>query len=180
MTATLRYLGPQVVRISAPAMRDIIVRTLVNSSRNRGRALCNDLPFLELPQGARLEPSQSLTDVYTLEAAALPIELTFWLGSPDGRVLHPSPLFMIPGVTVESWCVDLLHGWVLGPLGKLVGLCIHLFLLSRVFHPTSQYLYAINKNQLALQHLKSTLKEHYKRVKVNDPTWHSKHSEVQL
>ena len=180
MTATLSYLGSKVVPVRAEAIRNIIVSTLINSSRYRGRALSKALDFLGLPEGARLEPSGSLLDVYSLETVALPIDLEFWVGSPDGRILHQSPLFMIPGVGISSWCIDLLHGWVLGPLGKLIGLCIHLFLMTLIFHPTSQHLSAENKHKIALQHLKANLKEHYKRAKIDDPTWHSKHSEVQL
>ena len=180
MTATLSYLGSKVVRVRAEAIRNIIVSNLINSSRYRGRALSKALDFLGLPAGARLEPSGSLLDVYSLETVALPIDLEFWVGSPDGRILHQSPLFMIPGVGICSWCIDLLHAWVLGPLGKLIGLCIHLFLMTLIFHPTSQHLSAANKNKIALQHLKANLREHYKRAKIDDPTWHSKHSEVQL
>ena len=168
------------MRVISESIRHIIVRNLVNSTRYRGRALGCDLDFIRLPDGARLEPSRSLPDVYKLEDVALPIDLTFWVGSPGGRVLHHSPLFIIPGLTIKSWCVDLLHAWVLGPLGKMVGLSIHLFLASGVCTPSSNYLSADNKKRLAMVHMKATLKEHYKRVKGDDPTWAVKHSEVQL
>ena len=180
MIATFLDLVSKVVPVRAEAIRRVIVANLVNSSKYRGRALPDGLRYLGLPEGARLEPSRSLPDVYDLETVALPIDLTFWVGSPDGRVLHHSPLFMILGVTIASWCVDLLHGWVLGPLGKMIGLCIHLFLLTRVFTPKTNYLNGEDKNRFAMLHIKATLKEHYKRVKGDDPEWHSKHSEVQL
>jgi hypothetical protein len=156
----------------------VIIRHLVNSTRYRGRSLSVELGFLGLPEGARLEPSRLLPDVYNLEICALPIELTFWVGSPDGRVLHDSPLFMVPGVTINSWCVDLLHAWVLGPLAKMIGLAIHLFLATGIFAPSSQYLQAEHRHKLSMLHIKTKLKEYYARNHRQDPDWIKKHSEV--
>ena len=137
-----------------------------------------ELSFLGLPEGARLEPSCALPDVYRLEQSELPIDITFWVGPPDGRAIHSSPLFGIPGVTIRSWCVDLLHAWVMGPLAKMIGLALHLFLMSGIFTPSSHHLTAHDKRRLALIHLRTKLKEHYARVHRDDPNWNQKHSEV--
>jgi hypothetical protein len=151
---------------------------LVSSTKHRGRALAVALDFLGLPQGARLEPSRSLVDVYALEQAKLPIELTFWVGPVDGRILHNTPLFSIPGVNVMSWCVDLLHGWVLGPLARHIRLCLHLFLESGVFTPISPQLSADHRKVLAMLDIRAKMMDHYRRIKRADPTWGSKHSQV--
>ena len=170
--------GAKVLHVRSASIKIVIIRNLVNSTRYRGRSLSCELEYLGLPNGARLEPTRALPDVYRLEECELPIDLVFWVGSPDGRVLHNSPLFSIPGITVRSWCVDLLHAWVLGPLAKMIGLSLHLFLLTGLFTPSSNYLTAENKKRLALLHLKTKLKEHYARVQGDDPTWNRKHSEV--
>lgn len=158
----------------------MVCRNLVYSTVHRGRALAVPLEDWGLPLGARIEPSPCLMDVANLdEETALPIKLTFWVGGSDGRVLHESPLLtMVPGVTVQSWNVDLLHAWVLGCLARFIGLCIHLFVRSGIWTPKSVHLGSEQKKKLALLHLKTELLDHYARRRKADPEFVKKHSEA--
>ena len=78
-----------------------------------------------LPAGSRLEPSPNLPDVADFEVALCPFQARFFVGSDRSRWLHNCPLFeVIPNFTFDSWGIDLLHTWCLGPLAGFVGLCL--------------------------------------------------------
>lgn len=157
----------------------LICRNLVYSTNYRGRALAVPLDRWGLQVGARLEPGPSLMDIASLEEATLPIQVTFWVGGSEGRVLHESPLLtLVPGITVQSWNIDLLHAWVLGCLARFIGHCIHFFLRSGIWTPTSIYLDSEQKKKLAIRHLKTMLLDHYARRRREDPDFARKHSEV--
>lgn len=169
----------QVIDINTPVELYEICRNLVYSSYHRGRALAVDLESWDLPLGARLEPSPLLMDVASLDEAEVPIQVVFWVGGTEGRVMHESPLLtLVPGVTVQSWNIDLLHAWVLGCLARFIGMAIWFFLRSGIWTPKSAYLDTDQKRKLAIAHLKSELLLFYARQRKADPDWPKKHSEV--
>ena len=169
----------QVIKINTLDERYEICRNLVYSTYHRGRALAVGLESWDLPLGARLEPSPSLMDVASLDEAKVPIQVVFWVGGTEGRVMHESPLLtLVPGVTVQSWNIDLLHAWVLGCLARFIGMCMWFFIRSGIWSPKSAYLDTEHKRRLAILHLKSELLDFYARQKKADPEWPKKHSEV--
>jgi hypothetical protein len=118
-------------------------------------------------------------DVASLEEADLPIQVTFWVGGSEGRILHESPLLtLVPGVTVQSWNIDLLHAWVLGCLARFIGMCFWFFLRSGIWSPNSVHLDSEQKRKIAISHLKSELFGFYARQKKANPNWRKMHSEV--
>lgn len=157
-----------------------ITSKLVSSTKHRGRILVSAVRVggVELPAAARLEPSESLMDVFELESATVPLSVSFWTGGADGRIMHASPLFKIPGIDITSWNIDLLHAWVLGPLGKYIGLALISFLDSGIFEPRVSHLLFEHRRELAIVHIKSLLGEHYQDMRREDPYWQTKHSQA--
>ena len=64
---------------------------------------------------ARLKPSAALPDVGSFEKQQCPFQCIFFRAVEHARVLHISPLLQIPGVSLGSWCIDLLPSWHYGP-----------------------------------------------------------------
>jgi hypothetical protein len=87
------------------------------------------------------------------------------------------PLFKIPGVTVESWVVDVMHAWHLGDLLIFNAACIWFVLRCGTFAPQSASLDAEDQYRVALLRIKSELHNHYK-LKRKDAQWQKLHSEV--
>ena len=169
----------QVINVNTLDERSEICRNLVYSTYHRGRALAVGMESWDLPLGARLEPSPLLMDVASLDEAKVPIQVIFWVGGTECKVQHESPLLtLVPGVTVQSWNIDLLHAWVLGCLARFIGMCIWFFLRSGIWSPKSAYLGTEQKRRLAIIHLKAELFDFYARQKKADPEWPKKHSEV--
>ena len=62
----------------------------------RGLALSEDIPFLNLRKGDRLEPSEGLWDTHTffeLTDDALPVRVCFWCRTEETLCLHRCPLY---------------------------------------------------------------------------------------
>ena len=112
-----------------------IPRNLEYNRDARGRHLVRDvdLPQLRLRKGWRLEPSRSLPDVAQFEFQAVPFEATFWVAPRTARLTHSCPLYLLEGVSHNSWSIDLMHAWHSGPLQQLVSLAIHTCISSGVF-----------------------------------------------
>ena len=155
-----------------------LVRNLEYNRNCRGRALTRDLQELGLRKGSRLEPSPSLPDVSMLEMMPLPLEVTFWVGPQNGRLTHGCPLFLLEGVTQDSWGIDLLHAWHLGPLQQFVSLCIHTLLNSGLFAPRARNLDAADVRELSLLAIKAKLFQFYQTLRTDDPSWREKGSEA--
>lgn len=162
--------------METPGLKKWIETKLVS---RKGRVLQTGIPQLGLPQGARLEPSPDLQDVFGLEAKRVPLRIHFWVGPEGGRVKHASPLFWIPGVTVQSYCVDLLHCLVLGPLAKYIALTLRMFIKSGIFSPQQAHLLdSEDVQRIALQHIKSLLRIHYRRKRRESQEWQKQRSEI--
>ena len=128
----------KVIQIKTPEHKMLIIQSLVYSENLGGRGLTEAIPAFSLPVGARLEPSPELLDIADFETLELPCIVIFWVN--ERRLIHESPLVRIPGVGHDSWRIDLLHAWQLGPLERYVGASFNLFLNSGVFFPNSSYL----------------------------------------
>ena len=109
------------ITISSDEVRSQAFRVLRDSAKPRGCVLLQDLPTLHLCKGDRLEPGEELLNVAMFEITQTPFNAVFWRSTRVGRVLHESPLVQIEGFGVQSWAIDLLHSWHLGPAGVFIG-----------------------------------------------------------
>ncbi|CAE6971965.1 unnamed protein product [Symbiodinium sp. CCMP2592] len=174
---TLREFTKVVPIPDAETMRTI-TRHLEYKKATLGRALVCDLPQLGLRKGWRLEPCPGLPDVGQFEFTPLPFDCTFWVGPEDGRLTHGCPLFDIPGLTWESWAIDIMHSWHLGPLQQLVSLTLHFCIGSGLFAPKTIHLNASDRQQMSLLVIKSELFLFYQQLRELDPEWKRKGTEA--
>ena len=137
--------------------------------------------LLGLPKFARLEPSSTLQDVGLFETQAVPFTCTWYIAGPNGRVLHISPLLQIPGVTLDSWCIDLLHTWHYGPMSTFLIFAIRALLHTDLYRSgNATWLDQEENEKLALLALRSELWMFYKERRAEDPNWSKRGSEAGL
>ena len=144
----------------------------------RGRYLRDQDIELGLPKFARLEPSIDLPDISWFEKLEVPFKATFFIASLRTRVIHKCCLFEIPGVTMQSWAIDLLHAWHLhGPIASYIGLSLHSLLKSGLLMNNTPGLDNEEQMRLALMHLKSHMWMYYKNKRA-DEHWKRTGTEV--
>ena len=147
--------------------------------RGRGRCLQKAFDELGLPKMARLEPSTLMPDVGSFEQQQCPFSCIFYVAGEHGRVLHVSPLFQIPGVSLSSWCIDLLHTWHYGPMSTYLTFAIRALLSTEIYKPgNSAVLDKEENDKLCLMALKAELWMFYKHRRATDKEWSKKGSEV--
>ena len=156
------------IRITSPETIRMITPQLEYKYKRRGRALVRDLPALGLRRGARLEPTAALPDVGMFEHTPLPFEATFWVGPEGARLTHSCVLFKIPGVSLDTWAIDIMHTWHLGPIQQLVSLALHFCINSGIFAPRTQNLDASDMQEMSLLTIKSELFLFYKEIRESD------------
>jgi len=159
------------VLIPSPEILNEICNLLVFRKDCRGRCLSNKYPKAALHKYDRLIPTKELLDVSKFEDVELPCLAKFWRMSKTDRLCHDCPLFDVPGVTVDSWVIDLLHSWALGPLAVFIAWVIMFIVKTGVFHPTSDCIDSKMKDELAMQCVKALLKVHYKKKHAENPQW---------
>ena len=76
---------------------------------------------------------------------------------------------MITGFSYDDWVIDVLHGWVLGPVSGLAGKSLQFCVKSGIFTPTSVYLDSSDRDRLAMLHIKTLLSVHYEHKRKTDP-----------
>ena len=146
----------------------------------RGRCLKQNFPLLGLKRGWRLEPTSSLPDVGDFANQRCPFSCVFYTGGKDGRVLHLSPFLQIPGVTMDTWCVDVLHTWHYGPMSTFIAHSLRHLLQSQVYRPSTSDLDKEEADKLALLTLRAELWSYYKRRRETDDdgSWRAKGAEA--
>ena len=126
----------QVVTIPSSLVRRQISRASRFKSDKWGRTLVKDVIFgdVNLPAGFRLDPTRCLPDVARFDSMPTPFEATFWdCRQPKQlRLLHESPVFLIPGASFALWCIDILHTWHLGPCAAYIAFVIWFIICSKV------------------------------------------------
>lgn len=169
----------QEVTIADTETQQKIYRLLVYRRTARGRTLQAAFPTLGLPRGSRLEPSAALPDVGLFESLETPFTCKFYIGGERGRVLHDSPFLRIPGVTLESWNIDLLHTWHCGPLSTYITITLRKLLTETdIWKPSIAGLDKEELSKLSLLCLRAELQTHYKLRRQSDPEWSKKGSEA--
>jgi len=170
----------KVIRISTEDHKKVVLEKLKYQPKKSGpggRMLIGDIPELGLKRGDRLEPTDFLDNVANFVDMIPPFDVCFFTGLSTNRILHISPLFSIPGVSFDSWCIDLLHAWHLhGPLAAYIGTALHAVLSNNCFLEL-EGLDAEEKVRLGMLHLKSHLWQYYKN-KRQDPNWQKTGTEV--
>lgn len=155
-----------------------IARNLEYGTADRGRHLIADLPRFGLQKGWRVEPSRSLPDVSQLENQQIPVRVVFWTAARNARLTHMCPLFSLEGLTQDTWSIDIMHTWHLGPMQQFISLAIHSFIASGVFSPRAANMEAADVRELALLAIKAELFQFYRQLRRDDPAWKEKGSEV--
>ena len=165
------------VLVDSLAMRSKITRSLRYRQQFLGRGLIHPIPELSLRVGDRLVPTELLTDVASFDTQVPPFRVRFWRMLPEDRVLFDSPLFLLPGITIETHGVDSLHCWALGPVCAFVSLSIWFLISTPLYAPHMAGCGPEDVVRVGLLRIKNKLWQHYK-VKRNDPHWRKKGSEI--
>ena len=130
-----------------------------------------DVPSLNLRKYDRMVPTIVVSNVAMFETISVPFVVIFWRMCKQDRVFHECPLLTgILGVSYDSWYLDGLHTWALGPVSALVHLILVFCVRSRVFGPLSKTLDKDDIDRLAVLHIKSLLMDYYKR-RSKDTDW---------
>ena len=88
------------------------------------------------------------------------------------------PLFRLPGVSLDTWAIDVMHTWHLGPIQQLVSLSLHFCLESGLWAPMSSGIDAADKKEISLMGIKTELFAFYKELREGDSEWRRKGTEV--
>ena len=135
-----------------------------------------DFPKLGLKKFSRLIPTRDLQDVAGFEFKETPFSASFWVLSLEGRLVHDCPLMDAPGIGLEMWSLDIMHGWHLGPLQQLVSMSLNYCLETSLWAPPT-LLDAEERRRLGLLAIKAELHQWYKLQRL-DPEWRAKGSEA--
>ena len=165
------------IRVDTREMHSDIKRSLRYKKRFIGRGLINDLPLYGLIKGDRLEATPAILDVALFDECVPPFDCIFWRMAKEDRVLHASPLFLIPGLSTQTHGGDVLHTWALGPVSADVALAIWWLVKSPAFRVSIPGLDEADEIRLSLHRIRDKLWEHY-RFKRSDPHWRTKGTEI--
>ena len=130
-----------------------IFQLLQYNKKHRGRALTKSVPELGLLKGHRLMASPDMPNVADFELREVP----FRIGGLHDRVLHDNPLLMVEGFGLQSFSIDLMHTWHLGPTQPLVSLALHCCLDAQILNPNAFSLNAADRQKVGLMAIKSEL-----------------------
>jgi hypothetical protein len=151
-----------IVNVPDIATRVMITRNLRYKAKFIGRGLKQNLVLqdgtetIHLMKGDRLEPSLAMRDVSDFESRIPPFSVEFWRMFPEDRLVHNSPLFMIPGLGIDTHGPDTLHQWCLGPVCNFIPLALWFLVGSSVYSPAIDYLSTEGCAKIALMRIKKT------------------------
>jgi hypothetical protein len=165
------------VCVLTPEMHSDLKRALRYRKKFIGRGLKEHLDAYSLRRGDRLEPTKGLPDVAQFESMVPPFWVVFWRCTDEDRLIHESPLFTIPGLSVQSQGPDVLHYWALGPVAAFVALVIWWLITTPLFAVKVEGLSTEDETRLALFKIRSKLWKYYK-IKRSDEHFRRKGSEV--
>ena len=151
---------------------------MIYRRKTRGRSLSKAFPALGPAKGSRLEPSAAMPDLALFESMTTPFVCQFYVGSEHGRVLHDSPFLRIPGVSLATWNIDLLHTWHFGPLSTYITVTLRRLLDTDIWKPSIVGLDKEELSKLSLLCMRAELQSHYKLRRQADPNWSKKGSEA--
>ena len=124
--------------IDSNRLRSSIANKLGYRKKYRGRVLLEDVPELGLKRWSRLMPTRDLQDVASFEFTKTPFDVSWWVLSTEGRLVHDCPLMSVGGIGLETWSLDIMHSWHLGPLQQLVSLSLNYCLDTSLWAPPTK------------------------------------------
>ena len=160
-------------------MQKDVLNALRYDSRFLGRGLIHDIPALGLLANDRLEPCLELNDIATFEVQTPPFVCRFWrMDLRHDRLLHATPIFEnIPGLSVKSIAIDLLHTWHLGGMADYIAFVFWFLIKSRVYTSIA-HLSKDDDYKVALLKLKAEMWAYYKQRDKDDFDFRTKGSRV--
>ena len=172
-----RVVSNKEVTIPDDGVRREITALLRYGKAGRGRSLKQAYGPLALKRGCCLEPSPqhpNVADFNEREYRSLALSKT---GGKHGRELHCSPFLGMPGVTLETWCVDILHTRHFGPMSKYFTFTLQQLLTTPVWKPGTEGLEKEDEQKLSLYALRAEMWAFYKRKRA-DPEWQKRGTEA--
>lgn len=163
--------------MTSTELRTQVFRKLAYKKKLRGRALLSDLPNLGLRKNSRLMPTPWMPDVAQFEFTQVPFTSHWWVGPADARLVHDCPLLDLTGVGLETFSLDIMHSWHLGPVQLLVSLTLNFCIDSGLWAPSTIGQDAQDRRRVSLQGIKAELYQFY-RDQRQDADWRGKGSEV--
>ena len=105
------------------------------SGGSRGRALAQSCPRLNLERGDRVEPSDALQDVGSIEDVGRPVTLTMWRVADETLTRHRNPYFQedLGALPQSSLTVDTLHCLYLGVMNVWCKVALWLLLTCGIY-----------------------------------------------
>ena len=120
----------------------------------------------------RLHPSVELFDDADFETRPVPFSCEVWrLGrQPAGdRLQHATPLLRVECLILESWALDILHSWYLGPLPRYEAYVLWFILRSNCFGVALPWLSTDDIQHLNMSQVRYKLTASYKRRASEEP-----------
>ena len=108
----------------------------------------------------------------------LPLVATFWRTSTAVRLVHYSPIMDIQGVGPDSYAIDILHTWALGPVTRIIAYIFWFVLDNNIWGQDLPYLGMDDCRQLGILRLRAEMWLYYRSRRQRDPDWKHKGSEV--
>jgi hypothetical protein len=137
----------------------------------------SDIDVFRLKKGDRLIPCSGMPDTALFEGLKVPFTVSFFRYDKNSRLTNISPLFRVPGFTLDKLAIDLLHSWHLGGVSEFVGEVLW-FMIHCGFYTRGLNAPAADVQQVALLKLKADLWAYYHRRSQSDPEFRSTGSRV--
>jgi len=148
-------------------IRASLRRTL--HTKKMGRVIIANIDRFALLRGDVLVPSPDLADTFALESITVyPTRIMFWRGKAATFATRRNPLMSVIGITLKTFCIDVLHCVWLGV--AQVWLVFALWLLIQ----GNPFSFALPggglRNELSMERLRDELIQYYKRRAVAKET----------
>jgi hypothetical protein len=164
--------------VSSAAILERLLKKLRFDDSIGGIGLLEAFPELKLPAGSRLLEDASVTDLHSLHMLQVPAQLTFFNSKGDHGLNFICPLFSIPGFSIESLSLDMMHIMDLGVTQYLVGTVFRKVVTSNFAR--SRALRANRRKHDNMLHLRRRMKAFYKSQPGKKSTYINKISFAQL
>lgn len=133
----------------------------------KGRALIFDVVGTPLRKGDRLEPSDTLRDIFLLDELTPPCTLTFWRPGAESLTKHRNPMFSIlSDVTPDCIQVDWLHTLSLGIFQDFIGALVHTLVQLDVWNVGNLGVNASSRLQTSVMRMEGLLFEFYSSCSI--------------
>jgi hypothetical protein len=161
---------------------DAVLRRLLSKLRVDdsigGIGLLEPFRELQLPAGVRLLEAGPVTDIHRLDMIEVPAQLSFFDAKGDHGLNFICPLFSIPGFSIESLSLDMMHIMDLGVTQYVVGAVFRKLVDNNFARSTA--LRATRRRHDNMLHLRRRIKAFYKSQPGRKATYINRISYAQL